>query len=74
MSAQRRTATVGGRQAGRLRMTVLQPGMKDRQRGAHEFRDIPLRRDATRIERARELRVAERQELMHVANVLELQR
>jgi hypothetical protein len=55
-------------------MTVLQPGMKDRQRGAHEFRDIPLRRDATRIERARELRVAERQELMHVANVLELQR
>jgi len=48
--------------------------MKDRQRGAHEFRDFPLRRDATGIEGARELRIAERQELMHFANVLELQR
>jgi len=48
--------------------------MKDRQRGAHELRDLSLRRDAAGIERARELRVAEGQELMHVANVLELQR
>ena len=68
------TATVDGREAGRLRMAVLQPGMKDRQRGAHEFRDLSLRRNATGIEGARELRVAQRQELMHVANVLELQR
>ena len=74
MSAQTRTATVGGPQAGRLRMAVLQPGMKDRQRGAHEFRDLSLRRDATGIEGARQLRVAHHQELMHVANVLELQR
>lgn len=74
MTAQTRTATVGGRQAGRLRMAVLHPDMKDCQRGAHELRDLSLRRDAAGIERARELRVAEGQELMHVANVLELQR
>jgi hypothetical protein len=48
--------------------------MKDRQRGTHELRDFALRRDATGIERAGELGVAERQELMHVANVLDLQR
>jgi hypothetical protein len=72
MSAQTRTATVGGRQTRRLGMAVLHPGMKDRQRCAHEFRDFPLRRDATGIEGARELRVAERQELMDVADVLEL--
>ena len=66
------TATAGGRQAGRLRMAVLQSDMKNRQRGPHEFRDSSLRRDATGIERAPELRVADHQELMHVANVLEL--
>jgi hypothetical protein len=48
--------------------------MKDRQRGAHELRNLALCPDAGGIERARHLRLPERQELMHVADVLELQR
>jgi hypothetical protein len=47
--------------------------MERRQRRAHELRDVPLRRDAPGIERARHLRLAGRQELMHVADVLDLQ-
>ena len=74
MSAETTTATANGRRAGGLRIAVLLPGMKDRQRCAHEFCDLTVCRDATWIERARELRVAEREELLHVANVLELQR
>ena len=72
MSAETTTATASG-QAGGLRIEVLQLGMKDRQRRAHEMRHLPLRRDATGVERACERRLAERQELVHVADVLKLQ-
>jgi hypothetical protein len=74
MSAETMTATVSGRQAGGLRIEVLHLGMEDRQRRAHELRHLPLRRDATGVERACERWLAERQELVHVADVLELQR
>src|SRR6266705_5734330 len=74
ISAQTTTATVSGRRAGSLRIAALQLGMEGRQRRAHELGDLPLCRDATGIERARHLRLPGRQELMHVADVLDLQR
>jgi len=48
--------------------------MENRQRRAHELRDLSLCRDAPRIERAGDLRLPERQELVHVTDVLDLQR
>jgi hypothetical protein len=55
-------------------MAVLQLGMENRQRRAHELRHLPVRRDATGVERAGERRLPERQQPVHVADVLELQR
>jgi hypothetical protein len=73
-SAETTTATASGRPAGGLRIAALQLRMEDRQRRAHEVRHLPLRRDATGVERAGERWLPERQQLVHVADVLELQR
>ncbi len=70
ISAQMATATVSGRRTGSLGIAVLQLGMERRQRRPHELRDLALCRDAMGIERARELRLPGRQQLIHVANVL----
>jgi hypothetical protein len=73
-SAERTTATVSGRPAGGLGIGGLQLGMEDRERRAHELRHLPMRGDAARIERAGERWLPERQQPVHVADVLELQR
>ena len=73
-STDRTRAAVSGPPAGALGIEVLRPGMEDRQRRAHELGHLPLRRDATGIERAGELRLPERKEPVHVADMLALQR
>src|SRR5215468_1619809 len=57
-----------------LRIAALHLGMERRQRPSHELSDLALGRDAGGIERACELPVAARQELMHLADVLDLER
>src|SRR5262249_21629540 len=73
MSAQPTAAIASGRRAGRLGISILQLRMKRAQRRAHELPDLPLCPDATGIERARHVRLSERQELMHLTDVLDLQ-
>src|SRR5262249_61947480 len=72
MSAQRTRATASRRWDRRLRIAVPEVGMEDRQGRAHEIGDAPLRRDATHIEVARELRIPNPEQSMHVADMFEL--
>jgi hypothetical protein len=72
VSVQRTAATVSGRRAGSLRIATLHLGVEGRQRRAHELPDLPVCRDPTQIERGRDLRHPRCQELMHLADVLDL--
>src|SRR5262245_25055961 len=73
MSAQTNAAIASGRRAGDLGIAGLQLGMKRSERRAHETRDLPLCPDTTGIEAVRNLRLSDRQELMHLPDVLDLQ-
>src|SRR5262249_356574 len=74
LSAQTATAAVSRRIARNLRISPPQPGMERRQRPAHEARDLALCCDAGRTHRGRERRIAGPQQLVHLADVLDLKR